>query len=206
MKYTFMSDIHIGCDQCIEDLFEKAVKDQKNKNIVFTGDMFDCGLKGDMRFDQTRTIDDSIEYAYNILKGNSRVLGFLTGNHERRIIRETSLDPLKILSDRLKKKYFGVSVHLDQTFVTHGSGSAQTVDGEFTKWLKHTGEKFIVRGHTHKLYWHPFVNQDGVRIGINSGCFKVESEYELDKAYSTSIGYVRLDTSKSWNKAVQLVI
>ncbi|MDY6845040.1 MAG: metallophosphoesterase family protein [Thermodesulfobacteriota bacterium] len=204
-KYTFISDVHIGSNEARLDDFKEAINNKKNKNIIICGDLFDCGLRGDMRFSQDMTVEESIEEAVNILKGTKRVVGFITGNHEQRIIKETSLDPLKILADRLKKSYMGSWCEIDDIFVTHGLGGAQTVEGEFNRWLKFSSAKYLVKGHTHKLYYHPFPTFSDMRIAIVTGCMKVESDWEMRRGFTCVAGYVRLDISKSWYQSVELV-
>lgn len=206
VQYTFISDVHIGSKYCLYDYFEEAIKNPKNKNIIICGDLFDCGLHGDMRFDQEMNVEESIEYAYRVLKGSKRLFGIIVGNHEWRIVRETGIDPCKILCDKLKIGYMGTWYENEDVFVTHGVGNANTVEGEFRRWLKWSNAKYIVKGHSHNLYYHPFPSFSDIRLGIAAGCMKIEGAFEERNALTCTNGYIRLNTEKTWNNAVQIVI
>lgn len=113
-KLTPIGDVHLGARGCDEQAFIDTVKmvaDDPLHYTVLMGDMADCILPDDARFDaedvaewlwqpkyRSRIVDAQYDRLYTILKTipPNRILGALRGNHEAKIrtkhYRDLTLD------------------------------------------------------------------------------------------------------------------
>ena len=108
MRVWVCGDVHVGSEQCQIKEFEKWISQIENdpdSYVVFLGDLMDTATKssvGDVFHGMNPR--EQIEYVNDILYNlahNGQILALLTGNHELRVARETSIDPLYDVAVRL---------------------------------------------------------------------------------------------------------
>lgn len=77
------------------------------------GDILDCGIKnaiGGSVYENKLTMQEQIDFAVTLLKQIAdKVDGYVQGNHEYRIYKETGIDVSKIICDKLNIPYLGYS-------------------------------------------------------------------------------------------------
>lgn len=124
------------------------------------GDAFDVGLcfgtkHIDSVFSNNLTPSEQIDAFVNDFRSlKSQFVAVVTGNHERRASNLTTINPLKVMADRLNIPYYGASRVLrwnsKRVFVAHGASSGELTD--FTKILNsHEGLDAVCLAHTHQL-------------------------------------------------------
>ena len=97
--YT-LADAHIGAKECnIEALKKwiKTVKEDKNGYCVIAGDMLNMGLKDSKTniYEELYTTGVQKEVFYEMFKPISdKILGMISGNHERRSVKAVGFNPL----------------------------------------------------------------------------------------------------------------
>lgn len=102
IKVWVCGDVHVGDENCMLSEWQRwlqDVEDDPDSYVVFIGDLMNCTTRrsiGDIFADvctprqQQHIIKDAL---YN-LAHDGRILAMVMGNHEWRVGRETSLDPL----------------------------------------------------------------------------------------------------------------
>lgn len=102
IKIWICGDVHIGDENCLMHEWQKwlgEVEDDPDSYVIFLGDLMNCATKqsaSDIFADictpreQQKIIKDSL---YN-LAHDGRILGMVMGNHEWRVGRDSSIDPL----------------------------------------------------------------------------------------------------------------
>lgn len=107
--YT-LGDLHIGHANSDIILIEQTLgeirgKDPANNRVLLMGDILDCGIKssiGGSVYENNLTTQEQIDYAVRLLKPiANRIDGYVQGNHEYRIYKETGIDVSKIICDKL---------------------------------------------------------------------------------------------------------
>ena len=152
-----LGDLHLGSPNCDEDHFVETVNkiaNAKNAWWIGMGDMADCILPGDKRFDmgvldkwvKQDDITESLRRRLvDILKPiKSKCLCYLSGNHEETLHKYSNADISRHVCEDLGLPYGGYSAFLKVTFrrlkgnnkynrywdvlfhVRHGSGAAQS--------------------------------------------------------------------------------
>ena len=111
-----LSDFHIGDP----GFNERALKDYlayilggENRFILLNGDIINNATRNSVSdcYEETMSPRRQIDRAAEILgPAAHRILGMVSGNHERRTDKEVGLSPAEILADKLRVKYFGVQV------------------------------------------------------------------------------------------------
>jgi len=130
IKLTPIGDLHLGnagCDEAALNKWVDTVAADPNHYTVYMGDMADCILPGDKRFDpgevaewlwspdnRGRIADAQYERVYELLKPipKERVLGIIEGNHERTIRDRHNRDLTRDLARTLDIPYLGQEAFL----------------------------------------------------------------------------------------------
>lgn len=158
---TVASCIHIGANEHNEGLYHKwlaAIK-RHRADVALIGDVLDVGCfsgtaHSGSTWENNLNPEEQIEEAVSSLRGiKSQVVCILTGNHEERIRKATSIRPNKRVAAELglSRTYRDTHAVLElggkRVFLAHGAGRA-----DFTNVLKGwEGVDVIALGHTHTL-------------------------------------------------------
>lgn len=108
IKVWAIADVHIGAKECDLDGFKrflKAVENDPDSYIVIVGDLISNGLKTSMTNVYEETIPPSlqVDLAVDLLEPiKHRILGMVSGNHERRSKKDCDIDPLFTISAILR--------------------------------------------------------------------------------------------------------
>lgn len=90
----------------------KGTNELENR-ILLMGDILDCGIKsaiGGSVYENSMTMQEQIDFVVQILKPlANRIDGYVQGNHEYRIYKETGIDVSKVICDRLNIPYLNYS-------------------------------------------------------------------------------------------------
>lgn len=162
-------DVHFGSETCqTEYARERLDHALKNKMYVLAmGDICEIALVGGKSdvYGQRLTPEAQIDYAVEALRPLSKaglLLGLLTGNHERRIWRATSMDVTKIMAKELGVPYLGhscfclfwVGKQSYTVYATHGSSGARMSHSKLRIALdmfKSVSADVLLMGHVHDL-------------------------------------------------------
>lgn len=102
IKVWICGDVHVGDENCMLGEWEKwlsSIEEDEDSYVIFLGDLMNCTTRksiGDIFADvctpkeQQKIIKDSL---YN-LSQDGRILAMVMGNHEWRVGKESSIDPL----------------------------------------------------------------------------------------------------------------
>jgi UDP-2,3-diacylglucosamine pyrophosphatase LpxH len=166
-----ISDIHLGSiNSNIPKLrdFIKYIEETPNTYTVLTGDLGENATKTsiglgvyEQRYDPQTQIE-ILEEELRPLAEKGKILGIQPGNHERRIMRSTSIDPMRILARSLGVPYLGYQGYLklnvgEQTYhaiTFHGRSGARTHGGKINaahKMNRVANVDLYISGHTHVL-------------------------------------------------------
>lgn len=167
-------DVHYGClhtdiKKAKETL--KWISETPGVYMIGMGDLLETGTKssvGGSVFEQSKFLQDQLEDMVSALKPlakKGKILGLLTGNHEKRVYNEAGLDLTKIIANELGVPYFGDGVFLKlkvgknnyTAYATHGSSSSKLPYTQIKSVLDLA--RFIdcdiyMMGHMHSLQHH----------------------------------------------------
>ena len=176
VKITPLGDVHLGAPGCQFDQFKSAVQaiaDEPNSYAIMMGDLLDMGLKnsvGDPYHAVMSPGDQKREMVRALMPIQSKILAWVSGNHERRLLRDTGICPTydiaakMDLEDRYREAMAFVRIGLGRNqhgkeftyrlLMTHGSGGG----GKQGTMITHMDDYFqafdgvdiFVYGHSHK--------------------------------------------------------
>ena len=168
-----IGDVHKGAAQHLEALFQqwlRYLRDTENVACIFTGDGVNAAIPGSKSdpFEEKYPLQEAIDkLAADLQIARDKIDAAIAGNHELRSYRLTSLDPMKILADKLGiEAYDQTSMLLrylvgDQTYsvyLRHGTGNPATIGG-MTNQMKASRDTVLadvyITGHTHKQLAFP---------------------------------------------------
>lgn len=177
-EILFFGDLHLGHPQCrinkAKDMLDYALK---HKIYIFVmGDMLEAGLStsiGDSVYMQTLNPQRQMEAVIDLLDplaDAGLIIGYLSGNHESRIMNSTGIDISKIICRHMGVPYLGMAgwtvASVNGTryslYCTHGSGGSRF---KHTK-LKTVMDKaafidsdVIAQGHVHSIASEVIIKQ-----------------------------------------------
>ena len=102
-----LSDLHIGDPGFNEPALKnylRYVQAEQNRYILLNGDVINNATKGSVSdiYAETMPPRRQIEHAADLLAPVAdRVLGIVSGNHERRTDKESGISPVEILAEKL---------------------------------------------------------------------------------------------------------
>jgi predicted phosphodiesterase len=127
--------------------------------LILMGDLIDTGIDRGMQWNQDN-VDKQVFYLQNILK-RRKVVGYVLGNHEDRIVMKTGLNPYRAFLGEPKTVYEELSIAIE-----HGSKVVQNPLTQVqTLATLHPKQKIIALGHDHTLGVWRTMNQWLVRTG-----------------------------------------
>lgn len=168
-----IGDIHKGAAQHLEDLFKqwlRYLRDADNVACIFTGDGLNAAIPGSKSdpFEEKYPLHTAIDKLSEDLKiAQDKIDAMIAGNHDLRAYKITSLDPMKILADRMGVKAYDQTSMLlrylvgDQEYhiyLRHGTGNPASI-GAMTNQMKASRDTIFadiyITGHTHKQLAFP---------------------------------------------------
>jgi len=177
-EVIFFGDLHHGHPECqfqkAKDMLDYALK---HKIYIFCmGDMLEAGLStsiGDSVYMQKLNPQEQMDEIIDLLQplaDNGLIIGYLSGNHEARITKATSIDVSKIICRQLGVPYLGyagwtiLSVEglRYSLYATHGSGGSRFIYTKLSKvinlgsWLD---SDILAMGHTHGIASEVLIKQ-----------------------------------------------
>jgi UDP-2,3-diacylglucosamine pyrophosphatase LpxH len=166
-----ISDIHLGSINAnipkLRD-FISYIEETPDTYTVLTGDLGENATKTsiglgiyEQRYDPQTQIE-ILEEELKPLADKGKILGIQPGNHERRIMRSTSIDPMRILARSLDVPYLGyqgyfvinVGDERYEAMTFHGRSGARTHGGKINaahKMNRVANVDLYISGHTHIL-------------------------------------------------------
>lgn len=113
LEVVLFGDWHIGHPACDMELIKRTINYvKKNKcRALIMGDLLECGTKvsvGSGVYDQVMPPQAQMDLVIELLEPiKDQIDGAINGNHEERIKKDTSIDVMKVICDRLGIKYIG---------------------------------------------------------------------------------------------------
>jgi len=162
-----LGDVHFGAVNCDLELFKKNVAScvERGMYVIAMGDMIDVALIGSVSdvYEQEKTPDEQIYEMVDMLKplaDAGLLLGIIQGNHEKRIVKTTSINVTVLMAKMLNTRYFGHSCFVNtrvgkqvySIFATHGSSGARLSHSKIKAALdvfRYVSSEIILYGHLH---------------------------------------------------------
>lgn len=177
-----LGDFHNGSEFSLFSKIGKVLDEQEQDYIIIVGDLIDAVTKnsvGDV-YKTKKSIQDQIDETIAfITKYKNRILGIISGNHDRRINKEVGYDFLKtttnmlnipysndwlILDLNIKNSNYGSKKRINYTIaLTHGHSGGRTLTSsskqseQLNQFIG--GIDIFVSGHTHKPIIQPIRQQ-----------------------------------------------
>jgi len=162
-----IGDVHFGAANCDVELFKKNIAScvERKIYVLAMGDMIDVALIGSVSdvYEQKATPDEQIYVMVDMLKplaDAGLLLGIIQGNHEKRIVKTTSINVTVLMAKMLNTRYFGHSCFLNFRvgkevyccYATHGSSGARLSYSKIKAALdvfRYVSAEIICYGHLH---------------------------------------------------------
>lgn len=169
---VFIGDLHIGNKnfnkKYLDDALKFVLKNRDRSRILLMGDIIELATKssvGRSVYDEDFPAYKQFEYAVNLFKPYADLIDVvIEGNHEERIIRDTSFEIVQEFCHRLNiyDSYGKFSAVVNYNMgdlmysvnVWHGSGTGTTEASAINQLLKMRNNcmaHIYAMGHTHKL-------------------------------------------------------
>lgn len=216
-----LSDLHIGDPAFNEPALRnylRYVQDEPNRYVLLNGDILNNATRNSVSdiYSETMPPRRQIEHAADLLGPVAdRILGIVSGNHERRTDKESGISPVEILAEKLRVPYFGVEVVLKIKFgwshksrqiiytlyATHGWGGGRLRGGKVNNLERLKGIvlcDIYCMAHTHGQVSFPStiyipetaqnVVSERVMWFVNSGSFLNRGDgYAAAKGYEPQV-------------------
>jgi len=172
-----IGDIHSGIIPSDEEKATKAFNILRNKSRALfcgMGDYCEYREPGHPYYDAEqadKTIDEQLDWVFHqFSKVRSKTLGILIGNHEHKLMTQTTINTIKRYCQDNEVNYFGDMAHVSFNFpsgtrftmiVSHGSGAATTLGSKINKITRFArGQQVdaVVWGHVHELMTWPLAS------------------------------------------------
>jgi hypothetical protein len=224
IKIKPVSDVHLGSKHCdLKALRAYLGEPDKQTYLIGLGDMMDCIIVSDSKryrksgddFESEDIIGESVNRWDEILAPfKAQIIGLGIGNHEDNIVKRCSVNPIRLLCDRLNVPYLGYSFLLrvimreaagrGRTVTIRGhhgwGGGSRTQGADLTKFSKDTAQfdaDLFLYGHVHKLQYDtvPRLSLVGDQLTARNkhlvicGTFLKTFSGTTDATYSECSGY-----------------
>lgn len=197
------SCVHLGDNCCEQGLFEEYLQEAKLQGwrLAFIGDLLNCGTFTGTKhvgsvWTDTHNPDEQIDLACRLLDPVKHLIDVaLAGNHGARLTKSTSLEPEKVVVQRLGRDFawkrpMSSYIFNDKNIVlAHGTSKS-----DFSKVLVgHAEPDIIALGHTHELSWTKMRRFYGQNLKdlhlIRCGTFLDTPDYAREALYPpTALG------------------
>lgn len=191
-EVLFCGDVHLGHPQCQWDKFISNVNYCVEHGIYFLGmgDMVEATLKdslGDV-YTQKYTPQEQVDMIIDALMPLAKkklLIGMHLGNHELRIMRNTSLDVSKIISKSLNVNYLGYACWTllrvgdmnYKVYSTHGSAGSvlphTKLKAAIDQSFYHDAD-LVAYAHVHDLITHSIKRE---YVDLRNKTVKEEKKY-----------------------------
>lgn len=205
-------DLHYGSKYCDIKSIKKVIKwinETPNTYVIGMGDFLETGTKHSVAgsvFEQNKFLQEQFEGLTEELKPlakKGKILGLLTGNHEKRIYNESGLDLGKLIAKELDVPYFGNGIFMKlkigeqnyTLYATHGSSGSKLPYTKVKAVLdlaRFIDVDIYCYGHVHELQHHA---QSYYKIDTKNKCVK-----EYDKHFILTGSYLDYWNSYSEEK------
>jgi UDP-2,3-diacylglucosamine pyrophosphatase LpxH len=174
-----ISDLHIGDATMDTRLLTSViawVKAKSNRYIVIAGDIFNAALKDSKSdtYKEKYTLKEAMKEFQKVINrfGKDKILAVIRGNHDNRVVRSVSLDPVEICCELEGIPYQGAEAYVnikigkpkiqaktDKSqlsyfmYVAHGVGGGRMMGGTANSLKRHSEtvvSDIYIQGHTHK--------------------------------------------------------
>lgn len=224
IKIKPVSDVHLGSKHCDLKALKSYLGEPDPKTyLIGLGDMMDCIIVSDSKryrksgdeFESEDIIGESVNQWVSILEPfRVQIIGLGIGNHEDNIVKRCSVNPVKLLCDRLEVPYLGYSFLLrvimreaagrGRTVTIRGhhgwGGGSRTQGSDLTKFSRDTAlfsADLYLYGHVHKLQYDtvPRLSLVGDQLTAKNkhlvicGTFLKTFSGTTDATYSECSGY-----------------
>ena len=142
----------------------------KSTPLILMGDLIDTGIDRGMQWNQDN-VDLQVAYLQTILESR-KVLGYVLGNHEDRIVMKTGLNPYRaFLGEPTNEYFFKTGKYHEmhrvwQLVIEHGSKVTQNpLTQLLTLGSIHKSADMVMLGHDHTLGVWRTMDQWLVRTG-----------------------------------------
>lgn len=167
------SDLHIGDPNFDEQKFMRYVdwvKSVEETRVILVGDIMNTATKESVSdtYSEEFNPNQQLKYAVKLLEPiREKIIGVTSGNHERRIMKSTSIDTSELLAQQLgcyyRKDGLLLKIRLGKqkangkkvayiTYATHGFGGGKKPGGKINN-LKSLAEILLadiyIMGHVH---------------------------------------------------------
>ena len=142
----------------------------KKDRLILMGDLIDSGLDRGMGWDQDSTTKQ-ILYLKKMLEPYT-ILGYVLGNHERRITAKTGLNPYQAIygNETVEYEFFG-----HKLAIAHGKSGAANQALELERMTGvYPDAEVVALGHTHSLGIYALA---GSVIGLRTGSLQQYPDY-----------------------------
>lgn len=170
---VLIGDLHIKdkTDLKFVQGWMKKHLDRKSDRLILIGDLIDTGLDRGMQWNQDN-VNKQVLYLKKLLEPYT-ILGYVLGNHERRIVDKVGLNPYQLLlGDETTEYSFENGKVL---CIQHGKSGAQNQGLELARLSQVVPHAdFVALGHTHELGIYSLPH--GV-IGLRTGSLQKYPKY-----------------------------
>jgi predicted phosphodiesterase len=222
-----ISDCHIGDPNFDEQKLMRYIewiKKTENAMVILVGDIMNTATRDSVSDSYSEIMNpmDQLRYATKLFEPiKDRIIGVTTGNHERRIMRSTSIDTSAMLAANLGTFYREDGLFLKirvgkktknskkvayMVYATHGFGGGKKIGGKANNLQSISNNIFAdvyIVGHTHTLqafqdiFLLPDPKNNNVmevkRTFCNAAAFLKYGGYGEEKGFTPSkLGTVRL--------------
>ena len=175
----------------------KTYLNHKTDHLILMGDLIDTGLDRGMQWNQDN-VNKQILYLKKILEPYT-VLGYILGNHERRVVDKVGMNPYQLL---LGDEIFEYTLENGKTLaIQHGKSGAANQALELARLSQVVPYAEIVAlGHTHDLgiYMLPHTV-----IGVRTGSLQKYPNYAARAVMiPKTLGCIRYHTDKDFLEMV----
>ena len=166
----------------------------KTTPLILMGDLIDSGINRGMQWNEDN-VTRQIEYLQEILS-KRRVLGYVLGNHEKRIVRLTGLNPYYSFLGKPKSEYYILyKNHILQgnlyrkIVVEHGTRVIQNPLTQLRTFAQiHPDANVLALGHDHTVgFW-----REGKQWLVRTGHLQEYPEYAREAILPKKVmGYIK---------------
>jgi len=172
----FIGDLHAGHNSYNESVVKKRINEILKHNaeghpnrVLLMGDMIEAATKtsvGAGVFETNKNPQEQVDYIVDLFSPIKQYIdGCVMGNHEYRIYKDTSIDVMRLIAEKLDIPYHVYTGVINYAWnkqaytvnIWHGSGGGGTIGNAMNKCVKmaiKVETDIYAMGHVHKLAYH----------------------------------------------------
>jgi predicted phosphodiesterase len=172
-----IADLHIGDKTVGDEPMNRVIRwvnAKKNRYIMIAGDVFNAAIKSSVSdcYSEKYTLDEAADIFTKIVEkiGADKIVAVVRGNHDNRVNRAVSIDPVEWACKRVGVRYCGAEAYIRfgvgnyngdnkkrspmnySMFMTHGVGGGKMMGGKINGMMRLRNiviADIYVQGHTH---------------------------------------------------------